>query len=129
MEDVSQKHSPDTVRYVPLFDGKGIDHVGIRYQDLKKALGWFRDTLGLPVDHETLTRAFVRVGSDGSHLALFQAQADEPLRQPHHVALRVPDTDAAERALRTAGIPLSRFGPNWGFQDPEGNVFHFVPSR
>jgi catechol 2,3-dioxygenase-like lactoylglutathione lyase family enzyme len=129
MEDVNQKHSPVTVCDVPLFDGKGIDHVGIRYQDLKKALGWFRDTLGLPVDLETSTMAFVRVGGDGSHLALFQAQADEPLRQPHHVALRVPDTDAAEEALRTAGITLSRFGPNWGFQDPEGNVFHFVPSR
>jgi catechol 2,3-dioxygenase-like lactoylglutathione lyase family enzyme len=129
MEDVSHKHSPGTLRDVPLFDGWGIDHVGIRYHDLKKALSWFRGTLGLPVDHETPTMAFVRVGGDGSHLALFQAQADEPLRQPHHVALRVPDTAAAEEALRTAGVPLRRFGPNWGFQDPEGNVFHFVTSR
>ena len=24
---------------------------------------------------------------------------------------------------------IERFGPNWGFQDPEGNVFHFMPSR
>ncbi len=129
MEDVSQKHSAHTVRDVPLFDGRGIDHVGIRYHDLQKAVGWFRDTLGLPVDHETRTMAFVRVGGDGSHLALFQAEGDEPLRQPHHVALRVPDTAAAEAALRTAGVPLRRFGPNWGFQDPEGNVFHFMPSR
>ena len=68
------KHSAHTVRDVPLFDGRGIDHVGIRYHDLKKALGWFRDTLGLPVDHETGTMAFVRVGDDGSHLALFQAE-------------------------------------------------------
>jgi len=129
MGDVSQKHSAQTVRDVPLFDGCGIDHVGIRYRDLQKAVGWFRDTLGLPVEHETRTMAFVRVGGDGSHLALFQAEGDEPLRQPHHVALRVPDAAAAEAALRTAGVPLRRFGPNWGFQDPEGNVFHFMPSR
>src|SRR5437762_2775147 len=85
MKDVSEKHSAHTVRDVPLFDGCGIDHVGIRYRDLQKAVGWFRDTLGLPVEHETRTMAFVRVGGDGSHLALFQAEGDEPLRQPHHV--------------------------------------------
>ncbi len=62
-------------------------------------------------------------------MAAGSTTSDEPLRQPHHVALRVPDTAAAEVALRTAGVPLRRFGPNWGFQDPEGNVFHFVPSR
>ena len=109
MGDVRQKHSTDTVRDVPLFDGCGIDHVGIRYHDLKKAVSWFRNTLGLPIDHETRTMAFVRVGGDGSHLALFQAEGDEPLRQPHHVALRVPDTAAAEAALRTADVPLRRF--------------------
>lgn len=46
--------------------------------------------------------AFVRVGDDGSQVALFQAEGDEPLRQPHHVALRVPDPAAAEAALRAA---------------------------
>jgi len=108
MGDVSQKHSAQTVRDVPLFDGRGIDHVGIRYHDLQKAVGWFRDTLGLPVDHETRTMAFVRVGGDGSHLALFQAEGDEPLRQPHHVALRVPDTAAAEAA---AEPPIRQVAP------------------
>ena len=129
MEDLGPKHSAHAVRETPLFEGGGIDHVGIRYDDLKKAVAWFRDTLGLPIDHETPAMAFVRVGGDDSHLALFQAQNDEPPRHPHHVALRVPDTAGAEAALRTAGIPLHRFGPNWGFQDPEGNVFHFMPSR
>src|SRR2546430_1716067 len=45
MGDISQKDSAHTVRGVPLFDGCGIDHIGIRYRDLKKAVGWFRDTL------------------------------------------------------------------------------------
>jgi catechol 2,3-dioxygenase-like lactoylglutathione lyase family enzyme len=112
-----------------LFDSRGIDHVGIRYRDLPRALAWFRDVLGLAVDHETTTMAFIRVGSDGAHLALFQAEGDEPLRQPHHVALRVPDVGAAEAAVGAAGIPLRRFGPNLGFQDTEGNVFHFMPAR
>ena len=109
MGDMSQKDSAHTVRD-PLFDGRGIDHVGIRYHDLKKAVGWFRDTIGLPVDHETRTMALVRVGADGSHLALFQAEGDEPLRQPHHVALRVPDTAAAEVALRTAAFRSAASG-------------------
>jgi|SRR5215470_1291831 len=113
----------------PLFEGRGIDHVGIRYRDLKRALAWFRDTLGLKVDFETETVAFIAVGNDDAHLALFQAEGDEPLRQPHHVALRVPNVAAAEAALRAADVPLRRFGPNLGFEDPEGNIFHFMPAR
>jgi hypothetical protein len=46
----------------------------------------FRDVLGLRIQHEAQTMAFVTVGGDGSQLALFQAEGDEPLRQPHHVA-------------------------------------------
>jgi catechol 2,3-dioxygenase-like lactoylglutathione lyase family enzyme len=112
-----------------LFDSLGIDHVGIRYRDLPRAVAWFRDVLGLQIDHHTRTMAIVRIGDDGSQLALFQAEGDEPLRQPHHVALRVADPAAAEAAVRAAGIPLRRFGPNLGFEDPEGTVFHFMPAR
>jgi len=113
---------------MPLFEGRGIDHVGIRYHDLKRAAAWFRDVLGLEVEYEAKMMTVFKVGN-GSSLALFQAEGDEPLRQPHHVALRVPDQNAAEAALRAAGITLKRFGPNLGFQDPEGNVFHFMPAR
>jgi catechol 2,3-dioxygenase-like lactoylglutathione lyase family enzyme len=108
---------------------QGIDHVGIRYRDLRRAVTWFRDVLGLDIEHEGRAMAVVSVGDDGSQLALFQAEGDEPLRQPHHVALRVTDPAAAEAALRAAGVPLTRFGPNLGFQDPEGTVFHFMPAR
>src|SRR5262245_49794177 len=112
-----------------LFESGGIDHVGIRYRDLAAAVAWFRDVLGLSIEHETQTMAFVSVGADGSQLALFQAQGDEPPQQPHHVALRVPDPAAAEAALTAAGIALRRFGPNLGFEDPEGTVFHFMALR
>ena len=129
MADAEGPSSERPARTTPLFDARGIDHVGIRYRDLQKAIRWFRGTLGLSIDYETRTMAFVRAGADGSHLALFQAEGDETPRQPHHVALRVPDGAAAEEALRAAGIPLRRFGPNWGFEDPEGNVFHFMSVR
>src|SRR5207247_2560629 len=86
-----------------LFESRGIDHVGIRYRDLPRAVAWFRNVLGLQIDHQTQTMAFVHVGDDGSHVALFQAEGDEPLRQPHHVALRVSDPAAAEAAARARG--------------------------
>ena len=112
-----------------LFEARGIDHVGIRYRDLPRAVAWFRDVLGLEIEHEGRAMAVVSVGSDGAQLALFQAEGDEPLRQPHHVALRVPDPRAAEAALRAAGVPLRQVGPNVGFEDPEGTVFHFTSAR
>ena len=108
-----------------LFDAKGIDHVGIRYRDLPRAVAWFRDVLGLQVETYSQMMSVVHIG-DGSELALFQAEGDEPLRQPHHIAIRVADQPAAEAALRSAGVPLQKFGPNLGFQDPEGTVFHFM---
>ncbi len=111
-----------------LFETRGIDHVGIRYRDLRRAVAWFRDVLGLRIEHEGRTVAVVSVGDDGSQLALFQAEGNEPLRQPHHVALRVPDPAAAEAALRAAGVPVRQIGPNLGFEDPEGTVFHFMPA-
>ena len=112
-----------------LFDARGIDHVGIRYRDLPRAVAWFRGVLGLHIEHEARTMAVVSIGSDGSQLALFQAEGDEPLRQPHHVALRVPDPGAAVAALRAAGVPLRQVGPNLGFEDPEGTVFHFMSAH
>ncbi len=112
-----------------LFESRGIDHVGIRYRDLKSALAWFRDTLGLKIDHVTARMAFLRVVDDGAHLALFQAEGDERPRQPHHVALRVPDVAAAVEALRSAGVSLRPAGPNQAFEDPEGNVFHFTSAK
>src|SRR5215468_6045406 len=105
-----------------LFDSQGIDHVGIRYSDLPRAVAWFRDVLGLRIESQTPAMPFVRVGDDGSPLALFQAQGDEALRQPHHVALRVPDPAATESAVRAAGIQLGKFGPNMCFEDPEGTI-------
>lgn len=110
-----------------LFEGRGIDHVGIRYRDLPRVIAWFRDVLGLEVKSYSRVMAVVTVG-DGSEIALFQAEGDEPLRQPHHIALRVADQKAAEAALRAAGVTLKKFGPNLGFEDPEGTVFHFSPA-
>src|SRR3989442_7586033 len=78
-----------------LFDARGIDHVGIRYRDLPRAVAWFRDVLGFHIEHEARTMAVISIGSDGSQVALFQAEGDEPLRPPHHVALPVPDSGAA----------------------------------
>jgi catechol 2,3-dioxygenase-like lactoylglutathione lyase family enzyme len=111
---------------MPLFNSHGIDHVGIRYRDLERAAAWFRDVLGFEVHYYGKTMAYIDVG-DGAELAFFQAEGDEPLRQPHHVALRVPDVKAAEAALAAAGVELKQLGPNLGFIDVEGNAFHFMP--
>src|SRR5438094_981377 len=61
---VSRSRTKQTARSrmeteMALFDTRGIDHVGIRYRDLPRAVAWFRDVLGLPIEHQTRTMAFV----------------------------------------------------------------------
>ena len=129
MADAKQKHSAHTVRDVPLFDGRGIDHVGIRYHDLKKAVGWFRDTLGLSVDHETGTMAFVRVGTTGhisrcSKRRVTSRHGSHTMSRSGSPILLQPRRHCAPSVLRSvASVPIGVS------RDPEGNVFHFMPSR
>ncbi len=96
-----------------------IDHLGIAVNSIDAALGFYRDQLGLSVahretvEHERVRAAMLPAGDSrlelleatepDSTIAKFIAKRGEGL---HHVALRVPDFEAAVERLRAAGARL-----------------------
>src|SRR5438874_2802556 len=96
-----------------------LDHVGIAVADVKAALAFYRDALGLEVEapeevaSQRVRAHFVPVGE--SSLELLEATAaDSPIaryierRGPglHHITLRVEDIAAALAQLKAKGAKL-----------------------
>ena len=96
-----------------------LDHIGIAVADLREALAFYRDALGLEVEApEEVTAQRVRahfVPTGEAALELLEATApDSPIakyiekRGPglHHITLRVEDIDAALMQLKARGVRL-----------------------
>ena len=113
----AQPHSP--IPHLPSPNSFAIDHLGIAVPCLDAALRFYRDTLGMPageretVEKEKVTVAMLPAGA--SRIELLEAtEPDSPVGRfvakhgggLHHVALRVPDLEAAAARLRAAGARL-----------------------
>lgn len=96
-----------------------IDHLGIAVNSIDVALEFWAKQLGLDVSHrETVPREHVHVAmlpAGESRIELLEATAPDTTISKfiakrgeglHHVALRVPDFDAAIERLRSAGARL-----------------------
>lgn len=113
-----------------------LDHVGIAVRDLKAALAFFRDALGLEIEAaEEVASQRVRahfVPTGPSSLELLEATAaDSPIarfvekRGPglHHITLRVEDLRAALHQLKARGVTLIDEEPRPG---AEGSLVAFI---
>lgn len=96
-----------------------IDHLGVAVRSIDQALKFYRDQLGLTVSlretvpHEKVHAAMLPVGASrielleatepDSVIAKFIEKRGEGL---HHVALTVPDLNAAVARLKAAGARL-----------------------
>ncbi len=109
---VSGVRRPGGLRQVSL------DHIGVAVKDLEEAAAFY-ERIGLEVTHrETVDVERVKVAmlpTGESHIELLEpAGSDSPIskflekRGPglHHIALRVPDLDAAVARLRESGARL-----------------------
>lgn len=108
----------------------GIDHVELRVADLKRALAFYRDTLGL-VDH-TPDSAMHFLGTESDAFLVLVA-GDEGggaggTGALDHLAFAVPDVEAARRALAEQGVAFGSErtdadgrGRSYYFRDPDGN--------
>jgi methylmalonyl-CoA epimerase len=96
-----------------------IDHLGIAVRSIDQALRFYEDQLGLTVAlRETVAPEKVHVAMlplEGSRIELLEpTEADSPVGRfldkrgegLHHVALKVPDLNAAVERLRASGAQL-----------------------
>jgi len=96
-----------------------IDHLGIAVHSIEQALGFYRDQLGLAVgQRETVAQEKVNVAMlplEGSRIELLEpTEEDSPVGKflakrgegLHHVALKVPDLEAAVARLKNSGARL-----------------------
>ena len=99
--------------------GVSIDHLGIAVKSIEASLGFYADQLGMEVSlRQTVPNEKVRVAmlpAGGPRIELLEpVEADSVIGRflakrgegLHHVALRVPDLDAAVERLRAAGARL-----------------------
>ncbi len=108
-----------------------VHHVAVVVRDLDAALGFYRDTLGmplelvLPVPSDQVRIGFLTVGesrielveptSDDTGVARFLASRGEGF---HHVCFEVPDVAATLVELAEAGIELIDRAPRAGADGP-----------
>lgn len=119
-------HVPERIRQV----GR-IHHVAVVVEDLERALGLWRDMLGLPVElvqeieSDRVTIAFLTVGEskvelvmptdDSTGVARFLASKGEGF---HHVCFEVANLSEALMRLEMDGIELIDSAPRKGAEGP-----------
>jgi methylmalonyl-CoA/ethylmalonyl-CoA epimerase len=127
-----------------------INHIAIVVKSLDKALGFYRDALGLPVDRvednaaEGVRIAFLPVGDSEIELLELLTPNPSPTRRGvggegsvarflekrggglHHVCIEVPDIEAAMARLRAHGAELISDTPRLR---PDGIRYAFVHPR
>ena len=107
---------------------KGIDHTVLHVKDLAKSRRFYLDVLGMTVNHEDATRAFLWCGA-GQMVALFQVAEGTELKpgdDMNHMALRLESGtyEEVKAYMESNGTSVSgRPGDDHCiyFDDPDGN--------
>ena len=115
-----------------------VNHVSLLVSDTARALGFYHDLLGIPLEHSRpdlgFPGAFLRLEAVQIHLLELPAAAAQGALPAHvgrdrHLALDIADLGAAQAALDAAGIHYtrSRSGRRALFcRDPDGNGIELV---
>jgi catechol 2,3-dioxygenase len=119
-----------------------VGHVNLTVTDLERAVGFYRDVIGLRVTQRDAQSAFLAAGDYHHHVALntWDASAEAPPEHSaglHHFALRLPDVGtlaAVVVRIVNAGHELlgaTDHGVNLAvyLRDPEGNGLELMLDR
>ena len=121
-------------------DTGAIDHTMIRVEDLETSIDWYTEHLGYEVkrrsEHETFTLAFLGPEDVHDAGALLELTYNHDGRTYDrgdawgHIALRVPDVEAAYAELMDGGVEDYRppdENPGYAFvKDPDGHEIEIV---
>jgi methylmalonyl-CoA/ethylmalonyl-CoA epimerase len=83
-----------------------VGQVSVNVKDVQRAIGFYRDVLGLPLLFEIPNAAFFQAGS----VRLYLSKAEQPeFDHPASILYyKVPDIHAAFEAIRAAGAQIDR---------------------
>jgi methylmalonyl-CoA/ethylmalonyl-CoA epimerase len=116
-----------------------LDHIGIAVANLDEALAFYRDALGLEVEHseevasQKVRATFVGLQPGQAGIELLEATAEDSAigkfvarRGPglHHITLRVDDIRAALAMLKARGIRLIDETPRPGAHGAQVAFIH-----
>ena len=120
----------------PEFSVGAIGQIHIGVKDITRAVGFYRDVLGMPLLFEVPEQQMAFFDCGGIRLYLSADQSDEFPSNPL-IYYRVADINEAYTALTSHGVEFLR-EPHvvhrtedyelWmaGFHDPEGNFIHLM---
>jgi catechol 2,3-dioxygenase-like lactoylglutathione lyase family enzyme len=105
--------------------GASLSTVVIYVRDLARMLAFYRETLGLRVEHETGSYAELG-GAGGAGVALHAGRGEGEPDRHWFIEFRVADVAATAEALRARGVAVGEVTARWwgkeaSFSDPEGN--------
>jgi len=108
---------------------QGVDFFSVPTRDLARAVGFYRDLLGLPVSVNRPEQGYAEVEAGNVTINLFNPEAMGLDFSPnrHLAALQVADVEEARRVLEEQGIEFEGETEDTGvclmarFRDPDGN--------
>jgi predicted enzyme related to lactoylglutathione lyase len=111
-------------------------YVNVFVRDLGRAVAFYRDTLGLPLQFEDEKFGYASFAPEGVRFGVARVDPSAPgsaalVGRQTGVGFGVPDLDAAHRELEAKGVrfPMAPSKQPWGgymatFADVDGNLFY-----
>jgi predicted enzyme related to lactoylglutathione lyase len=117
----ARKSAPAAESFLP----RKVGHVMVYVRNMKKAVGFYRDTLGIPCAYES--DCWSEFKTEGATLALHHAADPKP--RDTGISFNVGNVDDTVKALTDRGVKIVRQAEAVcddircaSFADPEGNI-------